>query len=42
MVMPCDFTDSWVAAYAAPKFEIVFPYEITELSLLVAVIPYLY
>ncbi len=33
--MPCNLTDSWVAAYTAPKFEMVSPYEMTELSLLV-------
>jgi hypothetical protein len=42
IVVPCNFIDSWVAAYAAPKFEMVSPYETTESSLLVAAIPYLY
>jgi hypothetical protein len=39
IVVPCDFTDSWVAAYAAPKFEMVSPYETTESLLLLVAIP---
>ena len=42
IVVPCYFTDSWVAAYVALKFKMVSPYETTKLSLLVAAIPYPY
>ncbi len=38
IIVPCDFTDSWVVAYAAPKFAIDLPYETTKSSLLVAAI----
>jgi hypothetical protein len=42
IIVPCKFTGSWVAAYAAPKFEMVSPFETTELSSLVGAILYPY
>ncbi len=39
IVVPSNLTESWVAAYAAPKFAIDSQYKTTELRLLVAAIP---